>query len=341
MSDPAAAPCPIGVKEWNRMLRPYATPSTRRSLAQLSLTLVLALGSFIAMFVAEAAFGYWVALPVAIPAGLFLVRLFIIQHDCGHYSFFRQRKACDVVGRVLGVLTLTPYYWWKSDHDWHHASSGDLSRRGYGDMDTLTVREYRALSPWRRALYRTYRHPLVLFGFGPLWQFLIRHRLPIHLRGNDRKAARSILLTDLGIAAAIAACGLGLGFGLFLSLWLPAMLVAGMVGIWLFFIQHQFEGTYWADSEHWSFTTAALQGCSYYRLPRPVEWLTGWIGYHHIHHLASKVPNYRLRACFADIAALRQANTVTFRQSLRCPRLALWCEDSHRLLSFRDARRLA
>ncbi len=341
MSEHENDACAIDVKEWNRMLRPYSTPDAKHSVLQLITTVGLLLASFAAMLAAEAWVGYWAALVFAIPAGLFVVRTFIIQHDCGHYSFFRTRRACDTVGRILGVLTLTPYYWWKRDHDWHHATSGDLTRRGYGDIDTLTVREYRALPGWKRAMYRAYRHPLVLFGLGPLWQFLVRHRLPLHVRGADRKAITSILTTNVALAAFLVICGLALGFGRFFSLWLPIMAVAGACGVWMFFVQHQFERTYWAGSKDWSFVTAALKGCSYYKLPAALEWLTGWIGYHHIHHLASKVPNYRLKDCFANIAALRDAQTVTFRQSLACSRLALWCEEQQRLLSFKDARHAA
>ena len=338
MSDDACAgPLPMALPEWNRVLRPYAVPDTGRSLRQLAVTLSLLLGCGAAVLLLDAWVGTWAALPLTIPLGLMVVRAFIIQHDCGHLSFFRQRWACDLVGRGLGVLTLTPYYWWKSDHDWHHASSGDLSRRGFGDIDTLTVREYRALPRWRRLAYRLYRHPAVLFGVGPLYQFLIRHRLPIGLRKDDRRAARSILITDIAIAAVIVVGGLLLGFVHFFSLWLPVMAVAGTVGVWMFFVQHQFETTYWAERKNWSVVTAALQGCSYYRLPGVLEWLTGSIGYHHIHHLASRIPNYNLKTCYREIAALRTATIVGFRESLGCARLALWCEERQRLLSFREA----
>jgi omega-6 fatty acid desaturase (delta-12 desaturase) len=281
--------------------------------------------------------GYWAGLLLAVPTGLFVVRAFIIQHDCGHHSFFRQRWACDLVGRFLGVLTLTPYHWWQRDHDRHHASSGNLSRRGYGDIDTLTVCEYLALPRWRRLRYRFYRHPAVLFGLGPLFQFLIRHRLPVNLKKGDRRSLVSILATDLAVLILILGAGWLLGFGRFSSLWLPMMAVAATVGVWMFFIQHQFEATYWASQKNWSFVTAALRGCSYYKLPRPLEWVTGWIGYHHIHHLASRIPNYRLRDCFRDIPALRRVTVIDFRQSLLCARLALWCEERQQLLTFREA----
>ncbi|HIJ64082.1 MAG TPA: fatty acid desaturase [Rhodospirillaceae bacterium] len=333
----AGGSTPASIEDWNRLLRPYSTPATLASLTQLTLTLALMFGGFAGMLLLEANVGYWAAICLAPITGLFLVRLFIIQHDCGHQSYFRQRWACDLVGRCLGVLTMTPYLWWKRDHDWHHSASGDLSRRGYGDIDTLTVREYRALGGWHRFRYRLYRHPLVLFGLGPLYQFLLRHRLPVGLRKDDRRSIVSILGTNLALAAMLAVGGLLLGFWRFSALWLPVVAVAATVGVWMFFVQHQFEKTYWAGRGEWSFVTAALQGCSYYRLPRILEWVTGSIGYHHIHHLASRIPNYRLRACFSEVVALRAVTIIEFRQSLACSRLALWCEDRQRLLGFREA----
>ena len=300
-------------------------------------TLGLLFGGFIGMVLLDSYIGYWAGLALALPTGLFLVKAFIIQHDCGHHSFFRQRWACDLVGRFLGILTLTPYHWWKRDHDLHHATSGDLSRRGNGDIDTLTVNEYKALSRLARLRYRIYRHPAVLFGIGPLLQFLVRHRLPLNLRKGDRRSLISILATDLAVIGLVLGLGWAIGFTRFSALWLPMMAVAATVGVWMFFVQHQFERTYWVRHEDWSFVTAALRGCSYYRLPRPLEWVTGSIGYHHIHHLASRIPNYRLRDCFADIAALRNVSVIDMRQSLSCARLALWSEDDQRMLSFRDA----
>lgn len=333
----AAVSVPSTVEDWNRLLRPYAAPIVGKSLLQLTVTLTLLCVGFAGMLLLDHFVGYWAGVMLALPTGLFLVRVFIIQHDCGHHSFFRQRWACDWVGRCLGVLTLTPYLWWKRDHDRHHASAGDLSRRGYGDIDTLTVGEYRALPLWRRRLYRLYRHPAVLFGFGPLYQFLLRHRLPLDLRKGDRRAFLSILATDVAIVLLLVGGGCLLGFGRFSALWLPVVVVAAIVGVWMFFVQHQFETTYWASRSNWSFVSAALKGCSYYKLPRPLEWITGSIGYHHIHHLASRIPNYRLQTCFRDIVALRDVSVISFRQSLLCARLALWSEERQRLLSFREA----
>ncbi len=334
-------PCPAApggsLLEWNRLLRPYAAPAAAVSLFQLGLTLALLIACFATMLELAALAGTWAGVALSPVAGLLLVRLFVIQHDCGHYSFFRSRRACDMVGRLLGVLTLTPYTWWKRDHDRHHASSGDLSRRGYGDVTTLTVREYRALSRRQRLLYRLYRHPLVLFGIGPAYQFLVRHRLPLGLDRGDARGRISIAGTNLAIAVLVLGGGSAFGFGRFAALWLPAVVVAAAAGVWMFFVQHQFEATYWEDGEHWDFVAAALKGCSYFRLPRPLDWLTASIGYHHLHHLASRIPNYRLRACFDAVPALHAATAITLGQSFGCARLALWCEERRRLLSFREA----
>lgn len=339
MSESPAAPQPSGVAGWNRLLRPYAVPHARRSLTQLVTTLLLFFGAAGAMLVLDHRFGYWAALPVAVPAGLLVVRLFIIQHDRGHRSYFRRRAACDWVGRALGVVTLTPYGWWRREHDRHHATSGDLSRRGHGDIKTLTVDEFNRLSRWRRLGYRVYRHPVVLFGLGPVFQFVIRHRLPVALKPLNRRGRHSILLNDLALAVLLLGGGELMGFGQLIALWAPVMAVAGTVGVWLFFIQHQFAETYWARGEGWSFATAALAGCSYYRLPRVLEWATGWIGYHHIHHLAPRIPNYHLPRAYRELAPLRNARVITLRESLRCTRLALWCEERQQLLSFREAAR--
>ena len=337
VSQSSIADRPGNLQDWNRLLRPYAQASALRSVLQLAVTLGLFFASFVAMMVVDAHFGWAAAMPLAIVAGLMTVRLFIIQHDCGHYAFFSSRRACDMLGRVLGVLTLTPYLWWKLDHDRHHASSGDLSRRGHGDITTLTVREYNALSPLRQMLYRAYRHPLTLIGIGPLYQFIIRHRLPLGLEPGDRKELVSILTTNGAIIALFCAIGSQFGYLHFASLFVPVILVASTAGVWMFFVQHQFESTYWEDKDHWNFVDAALKGCSYYRLPKIIEWTTGWISYHHVHHLAARIPNYKLKSCYREIPALREAVTITFRQSLSCAKLALWCEDTKRLLSFRDA----
>lgn len=325
--------------QWNRRLAPYATPDVRRSVGQLATTLCLFAASLGAAFAAYAWLGLAASLPLSAVAGLLTVRLFVIQHDCGHRSFLPSASACDWVGRALSVLTVTPYGFWRRDHDKHHATSGHLDKRGFGDIKTLTVGEYRALPLLARLRYRAYRHPLTLFLVGPSWQFLVRYRLPF---GCGGKAAGKLRASILGLNAALAgfvlAGGVALGFGALAAVWLPAIVAAATVGVWLFFVQHAFEETYWERQGEWSYVEAALHGCSFYRLPGWLHWMTGWIGYHHIHHLSARIPNYNLPRAYAEIPELREASSFGFLESLSCARLALWCEERKRLISFREAR---
>ncbi len=240
----------------------------------------------------------WLTLPLVPPAVFLLVRLFIIQHDCGHGSFFASRRANDLLGRALGVLTLTPYAFWRASHAIHHAHSGKLDRRGAGDITMLTVGEYRALSPSRRLPYRAYRHPIVLFGVGPLYLFVLKNRIPTVSLWGHRKVWGSILGTNLALAAIVVLMLLTVGARAFMLAYPPVILLAAAVGIWLFYVQHQFEHAYWTTGPGWDFHAAALQGSSFYDLPLVLHWLTGFIGFHHIHHICSKIPNYNLRDCF-------------------------------------------
>jgi omega-6 fatty acid desaturase (delta-12 desaturase) len=327
-----------GIAHWNRRLATYAIPNPRRSITQLAITLsafaVAMVASRLALTVA-----WELSALGSVVSGLLLVRLFIVQHDCGHHSFLGSRAACDWIGRGLSLLTLTPYDFWRRDHDKHHATSGNLDRRGIGDITTLTVVEYRALGPNQRLAYRLYRNPAVLLGIGPAWQFLVRYRLPFWLRGKTAgKDRRSILLTNLSLLSFFGLLGWFVGYGTLAAIALPTVIVAGTAGVWLFYIQHAFERTYWEREADWSYVDAALRGCSYYRLPGWLHWLTGWIGYHHIHHLSARIPNYRLAAAFRDVPELQSAPAIGMLESLSCLRLALWCEDRKRLISFREAR---
>jgi acyl-lipid omega-6 desaturase (Delta-12 desaturase) len=280
--------------------------------------------------------GYWITLLLAVPAAGFLLRLFVIQHDCGHGSLFRSRLANDLTGRIIGVFTLTPYDYWRRTHAAHHATSGNLDRRGIGDITTLTVREYLGLSRWRRLAYRCYRHPLVLFGVGPTYLFIFKHRLPLDMPLLRSGVWRNLLATNVGIVALTVALAILVGPIALLKLQLPIVLLAASAGIWLFHVQHQFEESYWQRGATWSFHQAALQGSSYYSLPRFLQWLTASIGLHHIHHLCSRIPNYRLQQCLDENPELRQARRLTLLQSLRCARLALWNEETGRMIRFRD-----
>jgi acyl-lipid omega-6 desaturase (Delta-12 desaturase) len=323
-------------RSWQEILAPYARSDARRAVGQLLNTGLPFLVLVTMLFYGAGRYG-GAALPLAVPAAALLVRLFMIQHDCGHGSFFKSRRANDLLGRALGVLTLTPYAFWRRSHAIHHATSGNLDRRGTGDVTTLTVREYLALPAWRRLLYRIYRHPLVLFGIGPTYLFVIRHRIPRGSLSGRRQNWGSILGTNAAIAAVLFMLVLTVGTRSFLLGYLPMILLASSMGVWLFYIQHQFADTYWAAEADWDFHAAALQGSSFYDLPRLLHWLTAYIGFHHIHHLSSKVPNYHLRACFEQTPELREAKRVTLLDSLRCLRLALWDEEQRALVPFRDA----
>ncbi len=281
---------------------------------------------------------WWASLLLAVPAGCFMVRLFIIQHDCGHGAFFANKMANDWLGRALGVMTLTPYDFWRKTHAIHHATSANLDRRGIGDVDTLTVREYLARSPWGRLKYRLYRHPVVLFGFGPAFLFLLQHRLPVGLMRSGWTPWISTQATNAAIALIAAGLMWLVGAPAFLLVHLPIILVSATLGVWLFYVQHQFEGTIWTEGRDWSFHEAALRGSSFYDLPAPLRWLTGNIGIHHVHHLCSNIPYYRLTRVLQDHPELRRIGRLTLRESIGCVRLALWDEQRQRMVSFRDAR---
>jgi acyl-lipid omega-6 desaturase (Delta-12 desaturase) len=331
----------IETRSLMKSLMRYREPSRVRSLLELAMT-----GAPLAALWAAAWFVYslgfwWASLLIAIPAGGFLVRLFMIQHDCGHGAFFPHKQVNDWIGRVLGVLTMTPYDFWRRTHAVHHATAGNLDRRGMGDVDTLTVREYNARSRWGRLQYRLYRHPLVLFGLGPAYLFLLQHRLPVGLMRNGWQPWVSTQATN----AAIALIAIGLiwliGVKAFFLIHLPIILVAASIGVWLFYVQHQFEETHWSEGNHWNLHEAALHGSSHYDLPSWLHWFTANIGIHHVHHLCSRIPYYRLPKVLRDHPELRDVGRLTLWESFRCVRLALWDETQQRLVSFREARQRA
>jgi omega-6 fatty acid desaturase (delta-12 desaturase) len=281
--------------------------------------------------------GYLAVLLLAVPVGGLLVRLFIIQHDCGHGSFFTSRTANTWVGRSLSVLTLTPYGYWRRSHALHHSSAGDLSRRGIGDVDTLTVREYRARSAWEKAKYRIYRHPAVLHVVGPPLYFIVLQRLPFLQALPAREAWRSIMGLNVALLLVYGALAALVGLWVAFIVVVPLAGVASWIGGWLFFVQHQFEDTRWDDGDVWDFQTGALRGSSYYVLPRVLQWFTGSVGLHHIHHLNSRIPNYRLQACLDAEPLLAGMSRLTWRESLSCIGLALWDERRRKLVSFTEA----
>ena len=326
--------------DWHKALRWYRRPSHLRSVAELLVTAVPFL-LFWAGALVLAASGHWWGLLLTLPAAAFLVRLFMIQHDCGHGSLFRHRPVNDWIGRVIGVLTLTPYDYWRRTHAVHHAAAGNLDQRGMGDLVTLTVDEYRQLPGWRRLGYRLYRNPIFLFGLGPGITFLLKHRLPMGLMKSGARPWISTMATNAAIAGVAAGLILTVGIGPFLLVQLPIALIAGTAGVWLFYVQHQFEGTYWEAGEDWKFEDGALHGSSHYDLPAVLRWFTANVGIHHVHHLASRVPFYRLGRIVKDFPELGELGRVTLRQSFRTVRLALWDDRRHRLVSFREAAGLA
>jgi omega-6 fatty acid desaturase (delta-12 desaturase) len=324
--------------DWTRIFARYRTPSLARSIVELVIT-AGALVLLWSLMWATLGLGYWLCLLLAVPTAGFLVRLFMIQHDCGHGAFFRRRPANDWVGRVIGVLTLTPYDYWRRKHAIHHATSGNLERRGIGDVDTLTVHEYLARSRWGRLRYRLYRHPLVMFGLGPAYLFIVEHRFPVDLMCNGWMPWVSTMATNVAIATLAATMIWLIGLGPFLLVHLPVMLLAASVGVWLFYVQHQFEHTVWAHDGAWNLQDVALHGSSHYALPGILRWFTANIGIHHVHHLCSRIPCYRLPVVLRDHPDLDGIGRLTLLQSLSCVRLVLWDEDRQRLVSFDEVRR--
>ncbi len=319
------------ISGWKEIVAKYQTPAAWRSIWQVANTLVPYAALWYLMY-RSLAVSYWLMLPLAVLAGGFLVRLFIIFHDCGHGSFFRSRKANDILGAIAGVLCFTPYYHWRWEHAVHHATSGDLDRRGTGDVWTMTVQEYLEASRGKRFAYRLARNPVVLFVVAPLFLFVVRERFPT--AGAGRRERRSVYWTNLGIL--VLAGGLSWAFGLkaFLLIQLTAMMVAGTAGVWLFYVQHQFEGVYWQRREEWDYATAALKGSSFYKLPKVLQWFTGNIGFHHIHHLSPRIPNYYLPKCHQAEPLFQTVKPVTLGSSLKSLTFRLWDEQRQRLVGF-------
>jgi omega-6 fatty acid desaturase (delta-12 desaturase) len=324
--------------DWQPIVARYQRSSVARAVAQMITTLVPLAAVFCAMYLLLSV-SVWLTLLLALPAAGFLVRTFIIMHDCAHGSFFASKRANGIVGWITGVLTVTPFGQWRHEHALHHASSGDLNRRGHGDVDTLTVREYAALSRGARLRYRLVRNPFILFGLGPI-HFVLMNRVPP--RGNDAQAKRgrvSVWSTNVAVAALYVGASLWIGWGAALLIYGSAMYLAAAAGIWLFYVQHQFEGTYWQEHAEWDYATSAIRGSSYLRLPAVLRWFTGSIGVHHVHHLGPRIPNYALLRCHEENTLFHDVTVITLAQSVRTLRLTLWDEDRQQLVGFRDAGR--
>ncbi len=312
----------------------YETPDDRQAWMALATSVPPYLVSWWLMYRALEV-SYWLTLALAVPAAGFLVRTFIVQHDCGHGSFFRSARLNVSVGRACSLLTLIPYGYWRRSHGTHHATSGKLAERG-ADIDTRTVREYLAMTARERLVYRIMRNPIVLFVLAPTLYFALAMRLPWMARASWRRERRSILVTDLALLALGASLAWAVGFGAVMRVQLPITMLASTIGMWLFYVQHQFEHTYWAPEGAWDYGRAALEGSSYYALPPILEWFTGYIGVHHVHHLSPRVASYRLAACHAENPLFVQVPRIGLRDGMRCARLKLWDEDSGRLIGWRE-----
>ncbi len=326
-------------KVWGRRLAAYRATSNGRAYVELSITLL----PFIALYGAmwwSLSIGYWLTLILALPTAAMLVRLFAIQHDCGHGAFLKSKKSNDWLGRAIGILTFTPYDDWRREHALHHAGSGNLARRGFGDINTLTVGEYMALSKPRKFQYWLYRHPIVLFVIGPSWQFLLRHRWPTG-RAKNLMPFLSTHSTNIGIAVYSVLMIWWMGWQAFLMVQLPVTILAATTGVWLFYVQHQFDETLWQQDTDWQREHAALHGSSYYDLPQPLMWLTGNIGIHHVHHISSQIPFHVLPKVVKDYPELKTIGRLTLWESIRCIPLTLWDEERNMLVSFRQRRKFA
>lgn len=327
----------LQVQDWSRVLSKYREPKALRSIYELSVTVLPFFLSFaVAWWAIE--INPWLAIALSAINALFLVRIFMIQHDCGHGSFFKSRRLCDWLGRVLGVLTVTPYDVWRKSHATHHATSGNLDRRGTGDIPTLTLREYRQRSWLGRTRYWLCRNPFVLFVLGPFYTFILLHRVPFGMMRSGWANWASVMATNVAIALLVGALYWLGGWQVLTFVYLPTVLIGASIGMWLFFVQHQFEETSWDSDDGWNVQHAAFHGSSYYLLPQPLRWFSANIGAHHIHHLASRIPCYRLSEVLRDHEPLTQCNRLTLWQSFKCARLHLWDEDNRRLISFSDAR---
>jgi omega-6 fatty acid desaturase (delta-12 desaturase) len=320
---------------WHQAIIQFTQPDPRKATWQLVNTFVPYVGLWVLMILTvRLGVSYWITLALIALTAAFQVRVFIFFHDCGHGSFFASARANEILGYVCGILTFTPYHDWRRAHALHHATAGNLDRRGLGDVWTMTVEEYRVAPQGNQLAYRLFRNPLVMFGLGPAYMFLIAQRFP-H-KGAKKRERISVAITNLALLAILVVASLTIGFWEYLSIQLPVIVLAGVLGLWLFYVQHQYEGVYWARDGEWDATKAALEGSSYYRLPGVLRWFSGNIGLHHIHHLRPRIANYHLQPCLEAIREFQAVPPLTIRKSLKSLRMNLWDEQQQRLVSFRS-----
>ena len=319
--------------QWYRDLGNYAYSDMRKAMIQIFTTFVPYIGLWSLMvYLLLNGYPYWAVIIIVPFQAALTLRVFIIFHDCCHGSFFESNKLNTIMGYITGTLTFTPFRQWRAAHNIHHATSGDLDRRGIGDITTLTIEEYKQLPKLSKLRYRFTRNPFVIFGLGSIGIFMFVHRVP--RKWDDKKSARSVWITNFFIAIYIASFGLTIGFLPFAKIILPVLYLSGTVGIWMFYIQHQFEDAYWRRHSAWDHFMAGLKGSSYYKLPKILHWISGNIGFHHVHHLHPSIPNYHLQRCFRDIKALSEVKPLTILMSLKLPWLSLWDEENQKLVRF-------
>ena len=319
------------IVSWKAIVAHYQKPSPWRALWQIIDSIVPYVLLWYLMY-RSLSVSWWITLPLAVLASGFLIRIFIIFHDCGHGSFFKSQLANDTVGFIAGVITFTPYYHWRWEHAVHHTGSGDLDKRGTGDIWTMTVQEYLESSRWKRFAYRLARNPIVLFVIAPVFLFLIRQRFPSP--GASKRERESVQWMNLAILGMVTGLIWIFGFKSYLLIQLTITGVGGAIGIWMFYVQHQFEGVYWERGEDWDYTAAALQGSSFYKLPKILQWFSGNIGFHHIHHLSPRIPNYNLERCHKADPLFQNVPSVTLLSSLKALTFRLWDEPLRQLVGY-------
>ena len=322
---------------WYRELSKYEKADPRKAIGQVLNTFVPYIGLWAAMiWIVRSHHSLWYLCPLIVLAAGLVVRIFIMQHDCGHGSFLKSHSANRFLGLLCGVITFTPYDDWKHEHAAHHASAQDLERRGIGDIQTLTTEEYRNASPRKRLGYRLFRHPFAIFGVGPFMQFVVAHRFA-HKRSGPRER-QSVVITNMALLFLVTLACLTIGWKTYLMIQVPIIGLAASLGVWLFYVQHQYDDVYWEHHEQWDPIRAALEGSSYYKLPKILQWFSGNIGLHHIHHLRPRIPNYNLQKCYDEVPELQQPRTLTLFESLKCINLHLWDESTRQMVSFRKLR---
>jgi omega-6 fatty acid desaturase (delta-12 desaturase) len=323
------------VAEWKALVARFQIPSLPRALWQIINTFG-SYGVVWALMYWSRSLSWWLTVPLAVLGGLLVIRVFIIFHDCGHGSFFKSRRANDITGFISGIVTFTPYYHWRWEHSIHHSSAGDLDRRGTGDVWTMTVQEYLESTRWKKFAYRMARNPFILFIIAPAFLFIIRQRFPSP--GAKSRERWSVWWMNLAIAGMVTGMVFLFGWRDYLILQLIVTMVSGSLGVWLFYVQHQFEDAYWERADEWDYTAAALQGSSFYKLPKVLQWFSGNIGFHHIHHLSPRIPNYNLERCHKSHPVFRSVKPITFWRSLKSLAFRLWDEPRKKLIGFRELR---